>query len=55
MANLGEVAAAAGAVVTEIPRKQGWTLLQAWREIYCAPVYEATGKWVSRWLHVVFV
>ena len=46
MANLGEVAAAAGAIITEIEQKKGWTLLQAWREIYCAPVHQATGKWI---------
>ena len=44
--DLVEVATAAGASVTEIPRKEGWLLLQAWREVYCAPVREATGMWV---------
>jgi hypothetical protein len=44
--DLVEVATAAGATATEIPRNEGWALLQAWREIYCAPVHEATGKWV---------
>jgi len=46
MVDLIEVATAAGATAFEIPRKEGWALLQAWREIYCAPVHEATGKWV---------
>lgn len=36
----------AGASATEIPRKEGWALLQAWREVYCAPHHEATGQWV---------
>ena len=44
--SLVDVATAAGATVTEIPRKEAWRLLQAWREIYCAPVREAVGKWV---------
>jgi hypothetical protein len=43
---LVEVASAAGASATELPQKEGWLLLQAWREVYCAPVHEATGKWV---------
>jgi hypothetical protein len=43
--DLAEVATAAGASATQIPRKKGWALLQAWREIYCAPVHVATGKW----------
>ncbi|HIP79650.1 MAG TPA: DUF4275 family protein [Kiloniellaceae bacterium] len=30
--------------VSEIPRKEGWALLQAWRKIYCAPVSAAFGK-----------
>lgn len=38
-------AAAAGAHVSKIPRKEAWRLLQAWREIYCAPIHAATGKW----------
>ncbi len=43
--DLVEIAEAAGADAAPLPRKQGWALLQAWREIYCAPVQEATGKW----------
>lgn len=45
--DLGEAAKAAGADVVEIPRKEAWGLLQAWREIYCAPFRGATGKWVG--------
>ena len=41
-------ATAAGATAELIPRKEGWALLQTWREIYCAPVHETTGKWVHR-------
>lgn len=37
----------AGASADEIPRKEAWALLQAWREIYCAPVHAATGRWVA--------
>jgi hypothetical protein len=44
--SLADAATAAGAAITEIPRNEAWLLLQAWREIYCAPVREATGKWV---------
>lgn len=40
-----DAANAAGAHFSEIPRKVAWRLLQAWREIYCAPVQAATGKW----------
>ena len=47
MVDLVEVAVSAGASATEIPRKEGWALLQSWREIYCAPVHAATGKWIS--------
>jgi hypothetical protein len=42
---LVDAANAAGARVSEIPRKEAWRLLQAWREIYCARVHAATGKW----------
>ena len=45
MTDLVEIALAAGATATEISRKEGWDLLQAWREIYCAPVHDSTGKW----------
>jgi hypothetical protein len=48
VADLVEIATAAGAVATEISRKEGWALLQTWREIYCAP---ATGKWVNAGRH----
>jgi hypothetical protein len=41
-----DAATVAGAHVSEIPRKEAWRLLQAWREIYCAPMHSATGKWV---------
>ncbi len=44
--NLLEIVRAAGVMASEIPRKQGWDLLQAWREVYCAPVKAATGRWV---------
>ncbi len=47
MVDLVEVAVSAGASATEIPRNEGWALLQSWREIYCAPVHAATGKWIS--------
>jgi len=43
--DLVALAVAAGASATEIPRKEGWALLQSWREIYCAPVHAATGRW----------
>lgn len=46
MVDLIQFATAAGASATPIPRKEGWALLQAWREIYCEPVRAATGKWV---------
>lgn len=42
---LVDAASVAGAHVSEIPRKEAWRLLQAWREIYCAPVHATTGKW----------
>lgn len=45
MIDLVALAVAAGASATEIPRKEGWALLQSWREIYCAPVHAATGRW----------
>ncbi|WP_299393809.1 DUF4275 family protein [Pelagibius sp.] len=34
----------AGGCVSEIPRKESWTLLRAWRKLYCAPVPAAFGK-----------
>jgi hypothetical protein len=43
--SVADFARAAGASITEIPRKEGSALLQAWREVYCAPLHEATGKW----------
>jgi hypothetical protein len=42
---LVDAATAAGARISEIPRKEAWRRLQAWREIYCAPIHSATGKW----------
>jgi hypothetical protein len=44
-ATLVDVATAAGATATEIPRKEAWRLFQAWCEVYCAPIHGATGKW----------
>ncbi len=41
-----EIFSAAGASAEEIPRNESWALMQTWREIYCAPVHAATGKWV---------
>ena len=46
MSDILETARAAEAAVEELPRKEAWDLLQAWREVYCAPVHAATGKWV---------
>lgn len=43
--DLVQFATAAGASVTPISRKEGWALLQAWREIYGEPLRAATGKW----------
>lgn len=45
--SIAEFAAAAGAGISEVPLKEGWRLLQAWREIYCAPFHETTGKWAT--------
>ena len=42
---LVDAAIAAGAHISEIPRQEAWRLLQAWREVYCAPIHAATGKW----------
>ncbi len=41
-----ERASESGANVSELSPQQGWRLLQSWREVYCRPVFEATGKWV---------
>ncbi|NJM93119.1 MAG: polyprenyl synthetase family protein, partial [Rhodospirillaceae bacterium] len=46
LTTLVDAATAAGAHVSEIARKEGWRLLQTWRETYCAPMHAATGKWV---------
>ncbi len=40
-----QIAEAAGGHATPLPQKEGWALLQAWHEVYCDPVREATGKW----------
>jgi hypothetical protein len=42
---IADFARAAGASIIEICRKEGWALLQAWREVYCSPFREAIGKW----------
>ena len=47
MLEILEIARAASASTEGIPRREGWTLLQDWREIYCEPVHVATGKWVA--------
>jgi hypothetical protein len=44
--DLIDIAKRAGARVEQIDRKNAWALMQAWRETYCAPVHEVTGKWV---------
>lgn len=46
LATIADFAAESGAIVTELPQRRAWRLLQSWREIYCEPVRRATGKWV---------
>ncbi len=36
---------AAGAQVSPMRENELWKLLQEWREIYCKPIHERTGKW----------
>jgi hypothetical protein len=45
LATLVDVATAAGASATEIPRKEAWRLFQTWCEVYCASIHAATGNW----------
>ena len=45
--DLIDIAKRAGAQADEIDRKSAWAYMQAWREIFCSPVHDATGVWVS--------
>ena len=45
--NLIDVAKRAGVQIEMIDRKNAWAHMQAWCEIFCAPVSDATGVWVS--------